>query len=222
MPYLWWSFPPLFCSVHYPLTFSFIFVWHLFWNNHRSNSTNDTTEATATEEGKCDVKPLMEYLWWSFPLFFCSVCSPLTFSFIFVWRLFPNNQHRKSTKNRTAATATAKAGSMCRLNSMMAYLLMIVSAVLVFHSLSANLKFHFRLALILKKPTQKQHKKDNSSDNNSRGGVLFEPSDGAFTMSVSDVLLFCLFSTNLHFLFFCDYLFRFHCYCITIFPPRVL
>ena len=127
---------------------------------------------------------------------FSSVCSLLTFYFIFVWSLFPNSQRRNSTKNRTTATSTATAEGKCSLNPMMAYLLMIVSAVLMFHSLSANHKFHFRLNLNHKKSAHKQHKKENISRNNSRWEVMFEPSDSVFPM------FFCSFYSPQIFTFF--------------------
>ena len=67
--------------------------------------------------------PLMVYLQWVLPPFFCSVHSPLTFSFTIVWRLFSNNQRSSSTKNTTSSTATvtATAEGECRFNPLMAY-----------------------------------------------------------------------------------------------------
>ena len=65
---------------------------------HKKKITSATATETATPESKCRSNPLMEYLRWAFLLSFCSVHSPLTFSFIFVWHLFSKINAEKSQK----------------------------------------------------------------------------------------------------------------------------
>ena len=90
MAYLLWAFQPLFCSVHYPITFIFIAVGHLFSNNQRISITKNISAATETEtiEGKCCCNPTMAYLQWVFPTLFSPVHYLLTFIFIVVRSLF--------------------------------------------------------------------------------------------------------------------------------------
>ena len=92
----------------------------------------------------------MAYLQWLFPLSFCFVHYPLTFSFIFIWRLLSKNQRNHSKENRTAekATSTETSPGKYYLNPMVAYLRMYVSVVIFLRSFFANLHFHFCLALI--------------------------------------------------------------------------
>ena len=63
----------------------------------------------------------MAYLWWVFPQFFCYINFTLTFSLIFVRRIFSKNQRIKSTQ-KTSATATSTAPGKFRLNPLKKYL----------------------------------------------------------------------------------------------------
>ena len=94
----------------------------LFSNNQHMNRTKNRTPDT--EEGKFLLNPLIAYLQWAFPHLFCSVYFTLNFSFIFVWRLFSNNQRSNSTKNRTPEieTSTSIAEGKCHSNLLMGYL----------------------------------------------------------------------------------------------------
>ena len=76
----------------FTLTFSLIFVRHIFSKNQRIKSTQKTSAtatstATSTAPGKFRLNPLMKYLRLAFPLLFCSVHFLLTFIFVVIWRL---------------------------------------------------------------------------------------------------------------------------------------
>ena len=91
---------PLFCSVHSPLTFSFIVVWRVLSKNQNINSTQERSETTTTSTAdvKCCSKPLMAYLWWEIWTLFCSVHSLINFIFNGVWWLFLKNNHQTPFK----------------------------------------------------------------------------------------------------------------------------
>ena len=146
MAHLQWAFLPFFCSVHSPLTFSFIVIWHLFSNNLHSNSTKNRTPATVTStvEGKYHLIP-----WWRI------YDERFHRSFVPLILHYPSFSLLLGASCQKISTATAQKREqqqhqnqrVSAIRSLDGVFMMIVFAVLFLRSLSVN--HHFNCCLVL-------------------------------------------------------------------------